>query len=539
VSPSPTADDAGSPADGREAEVDRGDDHGTDGRGDDAGTDDLRSQAGAFLDRRFGIDSRGLAALRIALGLLVLADLLLRGQELATFYTDTGVLPRATHEALYPTLARLSIHTVTGSTAGQAVLFLLAGAIAVAMVAGYRTRLATAGVAFLHVSMYARNPHLTNGGDGLLALALFLGVFLPLGERWSVDALRTRAAGATPRSWVASMATATFLAQPVVVYLANAAFKLQSDVWMGGTAVQIVLELEQFSVRLGPHLTAYPALLAAINWLWVAMLVASPLLVLATGWRRSLVVAGFALAHLGMLATMRLGLFPLVVVGLLLAYLPPSVWERIERRLQAGRDLQATFQRALAGRLGPARGPRLPTEARRGGRVAVTVFLAVVLVASVAWPATAVGLVDADGHGAVPNLDGYTWRLFAPYPPTATTWFVAPATLETGERIDAFDGSSVEWGPPPDAADTYPSTLWHRYLGDVRWGGEGVHRSLADHLCRRAGGYADAEVTEVSVYVLEQPVPSAGGRTSSNAGASGGGETERTELVRHDCANGS
>jgi hypothetical protein len=486
----------------------------------------LRERGREFLARRLGIDARGLAAFRIALGLLVLADLLFRARDLRTFYTDAGVLPRAVHAETAPLLARLSVHSLTGSTAGQAFLFLVAGCLAVALLVGFRTRAATVGVTGLHASMYARNPALMNGGDGLLILALALGAFVPLGARWSVDAVRRRPEDGPRETWVVSLATATLLAQLVIVYLANAAFKHRSDVWMDGTAVQSVLELEQFAVRLGPVLTDYPALLVAINWLWVAMLFAAPLLLLATGWRRTLVVAGFVLAHLGMLATMRLGLFPLVVVAMLLVYLPPEVWDRVERQLDADDSRADRVERLVRDRLPPAGEPRLPSSVRRAGRTGATVLVAVVLVASVLWPVTALGVIDATQHDPVPDPDGYTWTLFAPNPPSETRWFVAPATLESGDRIDAFDGSAVDWGPPRDAAATYPSTLWHRYLGELRWTDGPERTALADYLCRRAGGSADARVTEVALYAVEQPV------------GAGDGAPERTELVRRSCDPG-
>ena len=43
----------------------------------------------------FGIDTRSLAVLRVALALIILADLAIRASELSAFYTEDGVLPRA------------------------------------------------------------------------------------------------------------------------------------------------------------------------------------------------------------------------------------------------------------------------------------------------------------------------------------------------------------------------------------------------------------------------------------------------------------
>lgn len=497
-------------------------------------TTEFRRRLGSLLGSRFGIDTRGLAAFRVALGLLVVGDLLFRARELRTFYTDWGVLPRSALAELFPTLATASLHTVSGSVTGQAVIFALAGGLAVLLAVGYRTRTVLVGVLLLHVSLYARNPYVLNGGDGLLIVALFLGVFLPLGERYAVDAVRRARAPRSrePRAHVTSLATATVLLQLVIVYVVNVPFKSQSDAWMAGNGVQYALELEQFSVFLGPSLTQYPALLTAVNWLWIGMMAASPLLILSTGRLRTAAVAGFVAAHAGMIATLRLGLFPFIVIAFLLLYLPPSAWNRLEAlSTVASRPTGAGVRARIPGPIVSI--PRsmaddspteVPPAVRRGVRVAATVVLAIVLVSSVAWPAAELGVGADSGADPVIEADGYVWTLFAPNTPTTTRWFVAPTTLESSERIDAFRGGTLEWEKPADAADTYPSALWLRYLVEMRFTSEREQRQLASHLCQRVQTEHGVEPTEVQVYTVEQQIPTAGG-----------GEPERTELAALTC----
>lgn len=465
-----------------------------------------------------------------------MADLLFRARELPTFYTDAGVLPRAAHAAAFPVLARLSLHTITGSTAGQAVLFAVGGGVALAVTVGYRTRLATAGTVLLHGSLYARNPHVLNGGDVLLVLALFLGVFLPLGTRWSVDAVRsTRGSGAGLAAHgdrVAGLATATLLLQPVVVYTANGLFKLRSDAWTSGQAVRYALELEQYSILLGPSLTAVPDLLVGLDWAWMGMLWLSPVLVLAIGRLRIAVVAAFLGAHLGMLVTMRLGLFPLVVGAMLLPYLPSSVWDRLERSATA-----ASLDARLAGLAGsvldaasvsrgagvPGRSD-LPPSVRRLGRTVAVVVLVAALLTSVLWPAAALGAAEGTPADRIVETDDYPWTLFAPNPPTNVVWFVAPVTLASGEEVDGLHGGPVDWSEPADAADRYPSALWLRYLNELQGAGEGEYRPLAAYLCRAAGARTGGQPTTVSIYALERPVE-----------AAGGGDVTRHERYRGAC----
>lgn len=469
-------------------------------------------QLRATIARRLGIDARALSAFRIALGLLVLADLaVVRAPQLVTFYTDQGVLPRSALSAEFPRFARWSIHAASGSARAQAALFAVAGGFAALLVVGYRTRPATAAAFLLQASLYARNPYVLNGGDTILLSFLFLGVFLPLGERWSVDAVRR--GGAERR--VVSVATATTLLYFVLVYATNAAFKFASDAWMSGVAVRQIFRLEHHVVRLGPTVAEYPALLVAINWLWVGLLSASVLLVATVGRSRVALVASFVAAHLGMAATMRLGLFPFVMIAGLGLFLPSRLWGRVEDIVPA-RALAGATDRALAAAAGvgrPARAaaatlpvsrpsvaapPSVRRTARRTGAVVLLCFLLTMLV----WQASVVGLADAPASRVDSEAAEYGWTMFAPDIPEEDSWFVAETELESGETVDTFRGGEVSWSRPSDSADRYPTVLWHRYLGEIERGSETVYEPLAAYLCDRP----DRDVESVTVYFVEQPV---------------------------------
>jgi divalent metal cation (Fe/Co/Zn/Cd) transporter len=91
------------------------------------------------LAARFGVDTRALAAVRVAIGSILLVDLLLRVRYIEAFYTRGGVLPRAANAALYPTLSSLSLHALSGAVWLQWALFAAAAVLAVLLVVGYRT----------------------------------------------------------------------------------------------------------------------------------------------------------------------------------------------------------------------------------------------------------------------------------------------------------------------------------------------------------------------------------------------------------------
>lgn len=74
----------------------------------------------------------------------------------------------------------------------QGGLFALAAACAVALLVGWRTRLAALGCWLLLSSLQVRQPLIYIGGDSILRLLLFWGLFLPLSARLSLNAVHGR-----------------------------------------------------------------------------------------------------------------------------------------------------------------------------------------------------------------------------------------------------------------------------------------------------------------------------------------------------------
>lgn len=485
----------------------------------------LRERAAPHL----GIDPRALGAFRIGLALLLLGDLLVyRLPVVGAFYTDDGVLPRSTLAELYPLFETVSIHAVSGSARVQTGLLALGACAAACLLVGYRTRASTGLSLVLLASLYARNPFVINGGNTILTVLLFLSLFLPLDARWSLGAGRPSApayrdgadGGATDGGEsdgarrVCSLGTAVTLLTLVSIYAANVVSKYRSDAWMSSVAVPRIFQVEEFVVLFGPYVSEHVTVLAAINWLWIALLSASVLLVAATGWLRTGVALAFVSAHLGMAATMRLGVFPFVMVAVLLLFFPPRVWDAVEAlasNLPGSSRFATRAYRSDGGSAtetaSPAEtGSRIPPRARRGIRVGASVLLVSVFVALVVWQAAGVGLVDLPASESAGELSEVSWSFFAPNPPDTSSWYVVRATLESGETVDALDGGPVAFDRPPDAADTYPTTLWHQYGHRIRYAGETQYRPLAAYVCERT----DGAVESVTVFHVEQTVDPSG-----------------------------
>ncbi|MEZ3117098.1 HTTM domain-containing protein [Halobaculum sp. MBLA0147] len=507
----------------------------------------VRDRGRTWFATHAAVDTRALAALRIGVGLLLLVDLALRARWLRVFYTDAGVLPRETLRAVRPVVSSVSLHALWGSTTTQTGLFCLAGLAAMALLVGYRTRLACVVSLVLLVSLHARNPLVLNGGDSLLRRLLLWGSLLPLGTRWSIDAVRrapppTAASdggggagvATTPRT-VASVATLGLFVQVATVYVVNAAIKLRGSGWLDGTAVRYVFQLDRFTTPLGDLVAGTPAVVTTFGWAWLALLVVAPALVLASDWRRTAVAAGLLAGHLGMAATMWLGVFPVVAVVALLPALRSPVWNRVESAVApvAARCRAATAwlvsRRGVGGIGSLAASTGRPNTGRwvAGGTRAVATLL---LVGVLVWNAAALGVVPVETEAGAVEPERYRWDMFAPDPPRAAAWFAAPATTVDGRRVDAFPRPSAIGDRPPDVAATYPSVRWRKYLTAVWWhGGDRLRHATAAGLCERWNRRHDERLATVSLVVTREPT-----RLDRP-------ERERLttrRLVTHDCRTG-
>jgi len=494
------------------------------------------SRIAASVRRRVEIDARALAAFRIALGALLIVDLVLRSRNLVAFYTDQGVLPRA---ALFSDYGDVySLHAVWGEAWIQAGLFLVAGAFGLALLVGYRTRVATIVSWLLLASLHARNPMVLNGGDVLFRMLLFWGMFLPLGKRWSLDAARADAA----RSPVASIATAALLLQVVLLYVTNAAHKLGGVQWLNGEAIIYVFSLDQFTVLLGNVLAEYYGLLRVFTYVWITLVVLSPLLLVLTGRARAVLATALAGMHLGMLATMQLGLFPLIVVAGLLPFYPSPVWNSIENsatRLGLTRWLDGVSERLQRQRVSV---PPLPTRlgrrswnttalahARQYAVGAVALCFVVLVVVSNAQ-AIGVGEVPADAEPVLEvTQTEQHWRMFAPDPLSTDGWFVVPGNLTNGTTVDVFADSRVDWDRPPSIDAEYPTARWRKYLRNVWSSNNRDHRSYFSHyLCGRWNRSHETDVESIGLYYMAQ----------HSAPYNETEPIERHHLHDHDCGGG-
>ncbi|MGH7294464.1 MAG: HTTM domain-containing protein, partial [Polyangiaceae bacterium] len=256
-------------------------------------------------------------------------------RDLRVFLGDDGILP---HGAYRPGTT-WSVFDLVSTTSGAAVVMALGAAALVAFTVGFRTRLATFLSWIFVSSIHHRNFFLVDGGDMIARALLFWSLFADLGAAYGIDARRRPGRVVD----VPAFGMRLLQMQIAILYSGTARVKMRAG-WLKGDAVFDALQLDGFTRPAGAVLGRSPALCKLMTY---GTLVAETLFPLAAfspfairACRVAALVMGLAL-QLGILVTMRVGIFTEVMIASMALFVPVPWIDRAERHLRARGWLQA------------------------------------------------------------------------------------------------------------------------------------------------------------------------------------------------------
>ncbi|HEY3595271.1 MAG TPA: DCC1-like thiol-disulfide oxidoreductase family protein [Polyangiaceae bacterium] len=305
----------------------------------------------ALVRRWASVDMRSLGALRIALGLLLMADLGERFCHAEAFYSNSGVLTN--HFALFRPIAphQFSLFLALSQVADVEVAF--AGTLLVyfAFLVGYRTRLFHALSFVLATSLHSRNLLAELPSDVPLHWLLLWTFLLPLGARFSVDAVRkswgerrehspedlqTRV---TPPRDFTSLAVLGLLLQLAGMHVATA-LAAQGDAWQDGSALSFALQHPAWSTVLGRWVAAHASVQNLANGYRALYFAAGALVLVPWAPVRKIAFASLLVLHLAGRALFDFGLYDWVLLVPALILMEGSDWDFL-------RDAYAARKRRL------------------------------------------------------------------------------------------------------------------------------------------------------------------------------------------------
>lgn len=430
----------------------------------------------------------------MALAAVLMCDTLVAVTNAEAFYSDAGVLPRAALAEQWGGQMMWSLHALGGSVLWQVVLLVLQFLAALSLLAGHRTRLATAVCWVLVASLDARNPMINNGADSMIRLLLFWSMFLPLGARWSVDARRLarkssaegRSGAAHPGDTLVSLPAACLLLQVAFVYWFSVAFKNHAVWWSEGTALRQVLEIDAFARPAAVWLREYPATCRVLTHFTVVLEILGPLLAFLPVWStrlRLLAVAAMLTLHAGIAICLDIGAFPWVMMAAWLAFLPAEFWEWLSSKKHA--NIPKNENRTCSYHAGKCN--KFASYISNG-------FCVFSLFMVFLWNLRGTNFAfwekvfprSANPLAMVFRLDQY-WTMFAPTPLMEDGWFVLRAGLSDGSEVDLLrDGAPVSFAKPALASAAYKDARWQKYQMNLWMTIHHSHRMpYGDYMARR------------------------------------------------------
>jgi predicted DCC family thiol-disulfide oxidoreductase YuxK len=300
-----------------------------------------------FVGQYMTVDARSLGFGRIVLALILLFDLWHRARVITLFYSNDGLIPN--HMMLWrpPTQWMFSFFFILSRPDEVAVGFALCGLIYLGLLVGWRTRLMQVLSVIAVMSLHSRVTLLENGGDWMLGELALWTAFLPLGKRFSIDALRAslrarrettaaeladrKAMDVTVSQTVVSLAVLALALEIANSYIFNAAHK-GGQTWRQGTAVHYVMHQDRMctwlAVWMRPHMTLW--LSRIMSWSALATEAILPVMLLApvqkVSARRVAIVCIIGL-HLGFQLFINLGLFSFAMIGYTPFLLTGADWD--------------------------------------------------------------------------------------------------------------------------------------------------------------------------------------------------------------------
>jgi hypothetical protein len=429
----------------------------------------------AIARQPFVLDLRALALLRMGTAAIVLVDLAIRSSDLEAHYSNMGVLPISVLLDHTWTAYQFSLHTISGLWQVQALLFALAAALAVALLLGYHTRLVTVASWLMLVSLQNRNTMIGQGGDDLLRMLLFWGIFLPWGRVWARDA-RDKP---EPESYnYFSAATVAYIMQLAVLYWCTALLKTGPEWRHDGTALYYALSLDQILLPGGRLLYTHPDLLRFLThatWYVELLLPVALFIPVGVAWWRLLVIGVLFGFHLGISLTLFVGIFFLINMVSVLGLLPPMALDWLSPRLaphaarargwHARLPLWQLPWQVRIERTRPAPAGRI--ELLRGVRDAVVFTF---LFYMCWW-----NFDDVAGHPGRWMSDntrwfGYLfrtdqhWAMFAPAVFKDDGWYILEGTTTTGKVLDLNRGGApLTYQKPASVVSLFKNDRWRKY----------------------------------------------------------------------------
>jgi hypothetical protein len=392
--------------------------------------------------------------MRIAISVILLIDLFIRSLSIIAFFTDEGILPIETLKQYNWGFGYFSLHSINGDLWLQIILFLINSICISLLLIGYRARLFTFICWVFLTSMQNRNPFILQGGDDLLRVLLFWGVFLPWGERYSVK--KTSTLPNTYFGWE----NIAYLLLPCSVLFFSALLKTSPEWHTEGTALYYALSLDQIRLPFGTFLYNFPTLLTVLTFIVYYIELLAPILVIipfVPTYIRMIGIALITILFLGISVSLYVGLFYLIGISSFIGALPSSILDWFEKKWFQNKTIYCKTENLK---------PHWLLESFLSIKNAFIIFIACFCLAM------NLGSVKKFPYALTPEIVTYgkvfrleqNWGMFSPYILKEDGWFIYSGRAKNNTYIDIkHNGKLVSFIKPNPAVCEFESDRWRKF----------------------------------------------------------------------------
>jgi len=393
--------------------------------------------------------------MRIGVGIILLLDLYIRSLSITAFFTDEGVLPISILKQYNWSPFYFSFHTLSGELWWQILLFIINAFCIVLLIIGYRTRLFTFICWVLLTSLQNRNPFILQGGDDLLRILLLWAIFLPWGERYSIQKTSHYSNN------YFSIANIGYLLLPCSIFFFSAFLKTSPEWRSEGTALYYALSLDQIRLPLGTFIYQFPTLLKVLTFVVFYIELIAPVLIFLPFLPKYVRVFGiicYFCLFLGIASTLYVGLFYIIGLVSLIGLLPSSWMDWFELKLYKSKTQIININNNITESIPLKIGYTLKNYFTG----AIILFCLLMNLGSIKEFPYALDMRVVD-FGKVLRLE-QNWGMFSPYILKDDGWFVYSGFDKNHQYIDIKHSSKlVSYKKPNPVVCEFESDRWRKF----------------------------------------------------------------------------
>lgn len=437
--------------------------------------------------------------MRIGVGIILLVDLFIRSLSIKAFFTDEGVLPISILKEYNWSPVYFSFHAISGELWWQILLFILNAICVILLIIGYRTRVFTFLCWVFLTSLQNRNPFILQGGDDLLRILLFWALFLPWGERYSIQ--KTSHYKNDYFSW----ANVGYILLPCSIFFFSALLKTSPEWRTEGTAIYYALSLDQIRLPFGTFIYQFPVLLKILTLMVFYIELLAPILIALPLLPKKVRLFGiicYLFVFIGIASTLYVGLFYIIGITSLIGLLPSSIIDWFESH----------FYKNKTEYIASSNENKAPYALLKIGTVIKNYFLIAVIFFCLMMNLGSVKKFpfylnpEIVAYGKVLRLE-QNWGMFSPFILKDDGWFVYSGFNSEHKFIDVkHQIDSVSFKKPIAAVTEFESDRWRKFQENYTFNNNNYMRPFyCKYLINKWNKeHPDNYITDLTIFFIKE-----------------------------------